>query len=311
MASLAAPTYAAAPDSRVTGASKSSLCRAIEYLVLGQRDFQTSSGGARASWAWRSSDDAPALNTGGLIAHAIATAGAGCSTGVSVERFAAARADDLQQWQLLYDGDVEALAAASRHDPRFLEDARLAFERRYSGASGRELVERWFMVRHEPELVAFDIGQAIRAALAVGNRDKARELADAAESQWKRWAANDHGVFFIAAAGALLEALFLLDASRYAGAPDVARLREALLQRQGKDGSWSHGQTQATAYAVRALSRLPDATSREAAERGRAWLECAQKSDGSWASDGRSRADDEIIYEVVAEAALALHVSAR
>lgn len=279
------------------------MCRAVEFLVIGQRDFKT----APASWAWRADDDAPAANTGGLIAHAIAAAGAGCTTGLTVSRFAQARGDELRRWEQLYDGDVEALAAASTaaHDPRRMEDARLAFERRYSGASGRELVERWFMVRTQPELVGFDIAQAIRAALAIGDRDKARELADAAESQWKRWAANEHAVFFVAASGALLEALFLLDASRYAGAPDVARLREDLLARQGKDGSWSRGQTQATAYAVRALSLLPDATSRAAAARGRAWLLRTQKSDGSWGHG------DEIIFEVVAEAALALHVSAR
>jgi hypothetical protein len=228
-----------------------------------------------------------------------------------VRRYLAARAAEHRAGHFLFDADVEAMAIAARQLgwTEYAAVAREAFDRRYGPATGEEIVGRLLMVRGELPIVGFDAALAIRAALAVGERERAVQLADAAVAAVPKWGEGkpDRHGFLTSARGALLEALALVDAARYQR-PAMDLIHHLVLA-SGTDGSWSGRATQPTAYAVRGLSRWTEPPAQAAAERGRRWLRLTQLQDGSWSTYNDWLPEPFVgdrIPEVTAEAMLAL-----
>ncbi|HEY8209903.1 MAG TPA: hypothetical protein VIG99_20585 [Myxococcaceae bacterium] len=258
------------------------LCEAARALVRVQGDFH----GTSASWEWIAGSGQAAPNTAGLVAVALVQAPESCGGRDALRRFAAARAAQHRAGDFLFDPDVEALALAARKLgwTEYATVARDAFERRYGPATGEEIVGRLLMIRGASPIVGYDAALAIRAALAVGERRRAIEIADAALAAIPRWGERqaDRQGALTSARGALLEALAMAGADRYQRA--ARDLIHHLVLGAGTDGSWSGHVTQSTAYAVRGLSRWPEPAALEAAERGRRWLRLTQLGDGTWST---------------------------
>ncbi|MBI3184928.1 MAG: hypothetical protein HYZ28_22540 [Myxococcales bacterium] len=261
------------------------VCRAMRALERAQGTFPSAAGRSEASWEWTSGDGRAADNASGVVALALARSEELCGSRGALRRYAEARSAVHRSYGFLYDADVEALAiaAARSKDAALASLAREAFDRRHEGANGREIVERSFLFRSEPSLVGYDAAMAVRAALAVGRLEKAREIADAALAVAPRWSeGEDPFGYRTTSRGALLEALAMLDAKSYR--PRVTDLLHHLALTQGKDGSWAGRNTQATAYAVRGLSRWSEEFALSSAARGRRWLRLTQLKAGPWAT---------------------------
>ncbi len=281
------------------------LCRAARALV-----GAASVGEDGPTWTWQKGDALQAPNAAGVVAVALSRVGGECEVKGALEGYARARVAAHEGQKFLYDPEIEALALASQvlSAPRYREAALAAFLARYEGASGKEIVERWLWTRSDKHLVGYDAALAIRAGLAVGETAKAREIADAAAALAPRWSEGaDPNGFLTTSRGALLEALAAVDARRYARAG--ADLMHHLVLTQGRGGSWSARNTQATAYAVRGLAAWQDEAGAAAAERGRRWLRLTQLQSGGWATFNDLMPEPfvgGVVHEVTAEVMLAL-----
>jgi len=254
------------------------LCEAVRALARVQ---------VGASWEWIEGSGQVALNSAGVVAVGLAQSAEQCGGREALRRYVVAQAARHRAGDFLFDPDVEALALAARLPGwgEYAAVARDAFERRHGPASGEEIVGRLFMVRGQSPIVGYDAALAIRAALAVGDRKKAIEIADAAVAAVPRWGEGrrpDRQGFLTSARGALLEALAMVDPARYR--KPAQDLIHHLVLSAGSDGSWNLRNTQPTAYAVRGLSRWQEPAAQAAAERGRRWLRLTQLGDGTWAT---------------------------
>jgi len=258
------------------------LCEAARALARAQGNFR----GASASWEWIAGSGQAAPNAAGLVAVALAQSPDGCGGRDALRRFLTARAAQHRAGDFLFDPDVEALALAARDLgwSEYASVAREAFDRRYGPATGEEIVGRLMMIRGGAPIAGYDAALAIRAALAVGDRHKAIQIADAALAAAPRWGERqaDRQGHLTSARGALLEALSMVDPARYQR--PAQDLIHHLVLSAGADGSWNGRTTQPTAYAVRGLSRWPEPAGRSAAERGRRWLRLTQLADGTWST---------------------------
>ncbi|MBX5481024.1 MAG: hypothetical protein IRZ16_04120 [Myxococcaceae bacterium] len=277
------------------------VCRASEGLIAAQKE---------GGWSWQRGDAREAPSISGVVAAALAATSARCDATAAVVRYAEAAIVRHQKGEFLYDPDVEALVGAAdlTGDPRYREVAKEAFDRRYAGASGEEIVERWFMLKRDRRLIGYDAASAIRAALAVGEREKAEDIAAAAVKSGGRWVEGwDPRGFLTTSRGALLEALSRLGTRRFAGfQKDLA---DHLILTQGSDGSWEGRNTQATAFAVRGLNAYGSEAALTSAQLGARWLRLTQLQDGSWATFNDLLPEPfvgEVVHEVTAEVVLAL-----
>lgn len=278
---------------------------ASAFLASAQSDF----GELRATWPFQARSKAAAPNAAGIIARALLLPGQDHEPALAAAKaWAKGRAADLEAGRPLFDPDVEGLAEVSKalSDPALLAAAVKAFEQRHGMASGEEIVERLFMVRRgEPSLVGFDASLTVRAALAVGDRAKALDVAKALAATAARWDKPSDKGFDLTGRAAVLEALSLAAAQ-----PELAaKLRAKLLETQQKDGAWGQRNTQATAYAVRALALSDQPAAAEAAERGRRFLRLTQLESGGWGTFNDFLPEPfvgETVYEVTAEVVLAL-----
>lgn len=280
------------------------VCQAARTLIAAQHD---------EGWGWKRGDRTPAVNVSGLIAVALASTPGVCGTRDAVARYAAGAVQRHDRGELLYDPDVEALALAAKltRTPRYAQVAREAFMRRHEYATGEEIVERWFMVKRDRRLIGFDAAAAIRAALAVGEQEKAQEIATAVMNARRRWAeGRDPRGFLTTSRGALLEALSLFDRTR---AKKLSHFKQDLVHHllltQASDGSWEHRNTQSTAYAARGLLASGDEHAAASAQLGARWLRLTQLHDGSWALFNDLMPEPftgEVVHEVTAEVLLAL-----
>lgn len=290
------------------------VCKAAQALVRAQGDFRTDDGAVLLStWEWRRGSGLAASNAAGLVAGALARSAAaapGCATAEALTHFAEARIAEHARGDILFDPDVEALAlsAGVLGQPRYRDAARAAFDRRYHGATGREIVERGFFLQRSPPILGYDAALAIRAGTATGAIAKAIEIADAALAALPRWGEGDDAQGLLTTSrGALLDALMRLDARRYA--KPARDLVHHLVLGQASDGSWSARNTQATAYAVLGLMGAGDGDAAAAARRGQRWLHVTQLRDGSWARFNDLMPEPfvgDVIPTVTAEAMLAL-----
>jgi len=296
-------------------ARTSALERVSSFLVEGQRGLPDADGRAlESSWPFRPGEGRAAPNAAGLVAKALVAMHASepGSRGFEAARaWGKARVDDVAAHRPLFDADVEALGALAEvtGDVAFRKAATVAFERRHGLASGREIVERLFLLRRSaPALVAFDAAGSMRAAFAVGERGKAAEMGRALALTERRWnVAHPHG-FHLTGRAALLAVL------EPAMGPDVEALRQKLEHQvrrsQQADGSWGLRMLQATAYSVLALRGVRNGE--DAVHRAERFLLATQLSSGGWPTFHDFLPEPfvgETVYEVSAEVALALAAS--
>ena len=289
------------------------LCRGARALEKAQGDFAVAKGKSAATWEWEQGSGAAADNTSGIVALALVRTSKGCGPAKAFERYAKARAAEHDAARFLFDADVETLALAGPvlGDTRYRATALAAFERRYSGATGREAVERLRMVRSPNKaLLGYDAALAIRAGLAVNQDKKAKEIADAVLAT-PGWAAGaDTEGFLTTSRGAMLEALALLDGAKGKAYASARRdLVQTLKKEQAGDGSFAGRNTQATAYAVRGLAKSGDESAQGAVAAGRRWLRLTQLTAGTWATFNDLVPEPFVgdhVPEVTAEAMLAL-----
>lgn len=309
-AALVAPVATAAvPDPAVA--------RAVSALARAQQDFAE----IEASWSWRAGMKRPAPNTAGLVALGLIRAAARTPSQkarVAAISWGEARLSDHAAWRPLYDPDIEALVALAglTGDSRYRATAVAAFDRRWGGASGEEALAKLDLQRRrQPSIVGFDTALTIRAAVAVEDIGFAHTLAGATlatKPAWSRPPDRDPNGYSTTSKAAVLDALFVLDRRRYADA--IGNLAADLVLGQHDEGSWSGRNTQATAYAVRALARLGGPSSELAVERGARWLTRTQLENGAWATfhDGLPEPFvGDVMHEVTAEVVLALEETAR
>ncbi len=295
---------------RMKAPQSEALEAAAGFMVAAQRDFKAPQpkDSLQATWPFEQGGRTAAPNAAGIVARALLEVHA--LTGHAPSRAAAeawgrARLADVAADRPIFDPDIEALVALGKatRDEAYLKAARTAFDLRHSGASGREIVERLFLVRKGvPALIGFDAAGSMRAALAVGEAAKAQEMAQALADTQARWNVADSQGFFLTSRAAVLEVL----ASQRLDLPLRQALRKQVLESQGKDGSWGQRNTQATAYSVRALFTAGDTS---AAASGVRFLRATQLKSGGWGTFNDFLPEPfvgETVYEVSADVALAL-----
>jgi hypothetical protein len=292
---------------RLKAPANEALRAGASYLAGAQHDFQD----AKATWPWEEKGGQAAPNAAGIVAKsltAVYVRTSDASVKAAAESWGRARVAEVDAGKLVFDPDVEALAELGKvtGEAAYAKAAKAAFEQRHSNATGREIVERLFMVRKGNEaLVGFDAAHTIRAGLAVGQLEKAREVAQALADTEKRWNVEDKHGFRLTSRGAVLEALVALKGNL----PLEASLRSQILGSQGKDGTWGQRNTQATAYATRALLVSGDAKSLEAAKQGLQFLRSTQLKAGGWGTFNDFLPEPfvgESVFEVTAEVLLAV-----
>lgn len=277
------------------------------YLATAQRDFKDN----KSTWPWDEKGARPAPNAAGIVAKALVAVTvrtSDASVKAAAQAWGKARSADVAAGRMLFDPDVEALAELAKltGEAGYATAAKAAFDLRHSGANGREIVERLFMVRKGNEsLVGFDAAHTIRAGIAVGDLDKAREVAQALADTEKRWNVGDKFGFYLTSRGAVVEALVALKNNL----PLESSLRSQVLASQGKDGAWGQRNTQATAYSTRALLASGDGKSLEAGKQGLQFLRSTQLKAGGWGTFNDFLPEPfvgESVYEVTAEVLLAV-----
>ncbi|MGC4113168.1 MAG: hypothetical protein QM765_00505 [Myxococcales bacterium] len=280
---------------------------AAGYLAGAQKDFKD----VKATWPWEEKGAQAAPNAAGIVAKSLIAVYVRTSdptVKAAAEAWGKARLADVSAARMLYDPDIEALAELGKvtGEAAYTKAAKAAFDLRHSGANGREVVERLFMVRKGNDtLVGFDAAHTIRAGIAVGEVGKAREVAQALAETEKRWNLSDKYGFYLTSRAAVLEALVALKANL----PLEASLRSQIIASQGKDGTWGQRNTQATAYSTRALFVSGDAKSLEAGKQGLQFLRTTQLKAGGWGTFNDYLPEPfvgESIYEVTAEVLLAV-----
>jgi hypothetical protein len=213
---------------------------------------------------------------------------------------------------LAYKPDIEVMVRLYGvfDDPAYRRAARRQFERiRARSPSGADEVARIAAGRKgQPALLGYDAAQAIRAALAVGERRYAFGLADAVLERRDHWFRPQRDArFTLVSSAALISALEALDEAHYRAR--LAPLRDWLAAAQADSGAWHHNETQPTAHAALALLFAPRPAHREAARRGLDWLRSTLLRDGGLAAFNDHMPEPfvgEVLSGVNAEALMAL-----
>ena len=263
----------------------------------------------KATWPFEKGQAKAAPNAAGVVACALVALHAKTHDARMLDAaraWADARLADAAANLPLFDPDIEALAALAAapgvDGAKYLAGAKSAFQQRHGGANGREIVERLFMVRKEyPAIVGYDAANSLRAAVAAGDQAKAREIAEALAATEARWNVQDEHGFQLTSRAAVLEAL----TTAKIAIPLAASLRKQLIATQATDGSWGTRNTQATAYATRALLAGGDT----GADKALRFLRTTQLKSGGWATFNDFLPEPfvgETVYEVSAEVLLAL-----
>lgn len=202
-----------------------------------------------------------------------------------------------------YRQDVAFLARLSEvtGDPAYRDAAGAWFVNlKDISPTGADEVDRMFMARKGSTrtLVGYEVAFAIRAAVGVGDVRYASQLADAVWARRAQWSLRGprRDTWDLTSKAALVSAFAALDADRYG--PAIDQWVAELVSKQGADGSWA-GSTQATAYALRALTDASIPKTGPATRNAAKWLKAGVGRDGAWSSTASSSRQN---VEVQAEA---------
>ena len=268
----------------------------------------------RNGWQWREGRASTAVNFTGIIALALLDAHERLGRPEYLDAallYGMALVNDFREFRSLtlpFRPDLELLVRLSEvtKDPSYKEAA-AAWYTNFKQASpkGKDELRRVIEGRAGPKarpLTGYEMAFAVHAALAVGDTAHALDLADSAWQGRRSWMAKSvkaAGSWDLLSRAALLRALSLCDETRYEVA--IRQLTDDLVGSQLKDGSWSGGSTQTTAYALRALLRAApdDKLARAATARAAAWLSGSLGSNGAWPEAAGAEATN---LEVQAEA---------
>jgi len=293
-----------------------------DHHVAAQGNYR---GGLANSWEWKLGTRRSAKNITGIAAHGLLAVHR--VTGLDEHQQAAVRAarslirayDRGWSKQRPHTQDIEFLAAAG-----FIIDAGRWFQVAVSRFPAPTYVDMVISARKRakvPQVAAWDVASAIRAALAVGQTDYARALMAELVQRRSEW--DRAGVGQDLARGSLLWAMAdLRDRGRLGAAEQqlASVLVSELAARQQQSGAWlervgsSTVCTQTTAYAILGLSRWKQ--SKQNAARGRRWLTRSALTDKRffyggriWATTYLSRSgqpENDFNSEVQSEAMMAL-----
>lgn len=284
--SLAAPTVRAAPPVAVDVED------AADHHVSAQGTYR---GGLQHSWEARLGSGRSASNITGITAHGLLAAHR--VTGLQMHQQSALKAAKslIKMWdgrwrsRRPYTQDVEFLAAAG-----FIIDAARWFDLTRNRWSPHAYVDHVMTGRKRiPSVVGWDIGSAIRAAVAVGQLDYARGLLREVLRRRGEWDVTGKGNGQHLSRGSLLWAMAgmktrgALTREQQRVAAGMAR---DLMAAQQSSGGWLDGSgkvfcTQTTAYAVLGLARWSQG--KQAAARGRTWLQRVALADQKFFQGGR------------------------
>ncbi len=306
-------------QANLSRSSCESLARGADFLA----SAQVESHDGLVGWSWQAGVEAMAPNQAGLVSLSLLDAYdalGDVSYLHAAERYGEALVDACRRDReglFAYKPDIEFLGRLGKlqAEPSYTEAAQDLFLHQLSRSPlGADEIARIAEGRKSrPSLLGFDGALAIRAALAVGERAYAYQLADALVARSAQWYRPTKDLrFSLISSAALVPALEQLDAAHYAGL--VARFRADLARLQAAEGSWLSNESQVTAYAVMALAKSPLADQRDAAERGAAWLKSTALKAGSFATFNDYMPEPfvgEVLHEVSAEALNALALACR
>lgn len=241
----------------------------------------------RAGWQWRAGQGSISPNISGLAALALVDAAAALADDrytATARQYADVLLSTKMNWhagELPYKADIELLARLEGDYLPHAQDA-WAVIVAASPTGGAEVARIAAGRQDQPALVGFDVSLGIRAAVAVGQRAYAEELADAAVATRDQWYQPKNAPrFSTLSAAALVVALEQLGRPR--DAEVITALRRDIRARQHDTGAWLGNETQPTAYAVMALAGSRATPDREAIAAGLTWLKETMLRDGGYA----------------------------
>jgi len=268
------------------------VCRAMDRAAGFLVDVQKPGPDGSPGWSWVVDDGPVSNNVASLAALALLEA---YQTSGQPLYLAAARKygnslmEKQAQWSadnLPYKPDVQFLARLSRTTNKsvYMNAAERAFAHVMSRSpTGSAEVDRILAGRKKtPSLLGFDVALGIQAALSVGERGYALQMADGVLKLEKRWyTPGSNARWSLLSAAALVEALEKLDAGHFT--PVIERYRRTLTAAQQPNGSWLANETQPSAYALLALAEGSPAQ-RGAYQRGIDWLKTTMLKAGAYAT---------------------------
>jgi hypothetical protein len=265
-------------------------CQAVQRAADFLSEAQVRTDGRALGWSWRVADGQVAPNLAGLISLALLDAHAANGHPGALRaawRYAEGVMEELAGNRTPFKADVELLFRLGElTGDRVYQDAARELWRRLLARSpdgAREIARIARGRSGVPALLGFDAALGIRAALALGERAYAFQLADETLRRSASWylPVKDPR-FSLVSAAALTPALASLDEAHYRDA--IRRFRADLTRAQAPSGAFWQNETQPSAYAVLALLDSPRAEERAAAERGLVWLRSTMLRDGSFAA---------------------------
>jgi hypothetical protein len=290
------------------------MTRAADFLVKVQKPGEN----GQLGWSWVVGAGNNSANVAGLAALALLDAhDTSGREGYlkTATRYAVGLMNRLVEYSgenLPYKADIEflsRLADVTKNDG-YRAAARKMFDfiRAKSENGGEEVTRIAHGRKRAIRLLGFDVALAIRAALAVGEKRYAFELADAVVHRMPAWYRRSKDPRYSLVSGAALAgALQILDAGNYRKL--IHRFRSDLMRYQQQNGSFLINETQPSAYAVMALMDSNLSRQRRAAKRGVGWLKSTMLKKGAFASYNDYMPEPfvgQVISEVHAEALSAL-----
>lgn len=241
-------------------------------------------------WPWTVETTRPAANIGGVVGLTLLSAyerSPDPATWVTLVQYSHSLRDAYAPEDVIpFKADIEFLArvAEAGLDESARSFASALFDRiQRISPTGADEHQRISDGRAKiPAVIGYDIALSIRAALAVGERRYAEQLADAALAADQLSLRDAEDTFEVTSVGALLHAIASLE--RADDGPSIQRAAQQLIGAQANGGSWAMDNTQATAYAVLGLASVESPRTAAAVSRGKRWLLGRQLRSGGWAS---------------------------
>lgn len=296
---------------KVTGNQRAEIKDALIDGADRMLSYQGTDGGA-GTWPWNVGNNAFYWNVQGISAQGLVKAyevikyprylaGATATGDVLVERYYALTSDGVHYGDRPYSSYVEFLADLSwiSGNPKYGEVAVKWYSIIPAFETAGDLVERY--IKSRKSLAGWDLSSQIRAAVAAGNMQYARAIADEVVRRKAEWAGIPYGGwdYTILSYASLLWALDQVHAKQDV----IDEFRSALLAAQADDGSWDDGSYQTTAYAILGLSANKGKNVKSALDNAAAFLVNSQSDNGGWEYPGYgeyAEEDSEVLMSLAA-----------